>query len=203
MEKNELYAHLHADACHRYWREILRLYLQKLAKASKLFHKKWIQTKDRRVTDFANYFHTNWVVKNSLWFEGATPGYPSTNNGIESTNAVIKKAHTFRERLPVVLFGIADTWSKQSNPASVNCISFVKMVSNRYVFHIGLGRFNGQLEMTRCYNDAMMLTVLQGTVLTTVLLFFQYGTIPNHHCCFAYISKSGWKVALVWSLQKT
>jgi len=35
------------------------------------------------------------------WFEGAAVVFPSANNGLEATNAVIKREHTLRERLPV------------------------------------------------------------------------------------------------------
>lgn len=57
----------------------------------------------------------------SNWFEGAASGYPSTNNGIESTNSIIKKEHTLRDRLPVSQFlnklnDLLIKWSMDRNP---------------------------------------------------------------------------------------
>ena len=57
-------------------------------------------------------------------------GYPSTNNGLEVTNAVIKRNHTFRERLPVGQFlvkvlQIVAGRSEARNPSSTNCKNFL------------------------------------------------------------------------------
>ena len=57
--------------------------------------------RDRRVKEFVTYFEEQWFDKNQNWYEGAALGQPSTNSGIESTNAAIKRGHTLRERLPV------------------------------------------------------------------------------------------------------
>jgi len=63
------------------------------------------------------------------WYDGYAPGFPSTNNGIEATNAVIKREHTSRERAPVVQFlnsllELVKKWSEVRSPLSVNCIPF-------------------------------------------------------------------------------
>lgn len=98
-------------------------------KASELFLKKWNAPADQQVTKFLAYFRAQWVVKNNAWFEGAAPGQPSTNNGIEATNAVIKREHTFRERLPIGHFlhsaiELVEKWSMTRNPDFINCIKY-------------------------------------------------------------------------------
>lgn len=65
--------------------------------ATKLFIKKW---KKRGCPEFCAYLKKKWIDKNSNWFEGVASYTPSTNNGLEAYNNVIKKFETFRERLP-------------------------------------------------------------------------------------------------------
>lgn len=63
------------------------------------------------------YFKNEWIVsKHSFWYEGAGLTYPSTNNGLESTNKGIKDTHTLREREHISRFmktagGIIEKWS--------------------------------------------------------------------------------------------
>ena len=66
---------------------------------------------------FLIYFETNWIRQNSNWFEGAAPGYPSSNNALEGTNNDIKDSFTFRERLPMnefleLLLKIVRKWAE-------------------------------------------------------------------------------------------
>lgn len=94
-------------------------------KASELFLKKWEMTDEDGIKDFIDYFRSQWLHKNFNWYEGISVGYPSTNNGIEATNAIIKKQHTLRERLPVGQFlnsvlSLLVTWSKERDPQSPN-----------------------------------------------------------------------------------
>jgi len=93
------------------------------------FFFKWTATSDRQVTDFLEYFRAHWVAKNNAWLEGAALGHPSSNNGIEAINAVIKRKHTFRERLPIGHFmhsgiELVEKWSPTRNPDSENCIKY-------------------------------------------------------------------------------
>ena len=86
------------------------------------------------MTDCVTHFCDQWLSKNCNWYEGAALGYPSTNNSIESTNVVVKRKHTFRERLPVGQFsnamvGIRQKWSRDRKPMSVNCIPFCQVPS--------------------------------------------------------------------------
>lgn len=64
--------------------------------ATRLFIKKW---KRHGLIDFCNYFKKEWVDKNSNWFEGVAAYTPSTNNGLEAYNNIIKKFETFRQKL--------------------------------------------------------------------------------------------------------
>ena len=86
-----------------------------------LFIKKWKQLDDTNVNTFCDYLNDNWIEKNEKWYEGAAPGYPSTNNGNEGTNQDIKDSYTFRERLPLnqflaLMLNIAKSWSIDRNP---------------------------------------------------------------------------------------
>ena len=63
---------------------------------SKLFCEKW--RNDER--DFVEYFEKQWLGVHSNWFEGAAQFTPSTNNGVESHNASIKRKITLHRRLP-------------------------------------------------------------------------------------------------------
>jgi len=70
-----------------------------------------------------------------LWFERAAVDYPSSNNGLEATNGVIKRDHTLQTRLPVGQFlqsgsKLLEKWSYARNPASVNCIPFAAVRSH-------------------------------------------------------------------------
>ena len=92
-----------------------------------LFLKKWQKVQP----EFVTYFKEQWLDKNEQWYEGAALNYSSTNNGLESTNAIIKAEHTMRERLPVgqflsVMVEIVNEWSDRRNPVSPNCIKFKK-----------------------------------------------------------------------------
>ena len=63
---------------------------------------KWeVESASAEVVEFMSYFRGEWIDENPNWFEGyAHPSTaPSTNNGNEAINAVIKKEDTFRELL--------------------------------------------------------------------------------------------------------
>lgn len=99
-------------------------------KASGLFLKKWKKNPDQKVCDFIEYFEREWIVLLPNWYEGAAVGLPSSNNGVEATNAVIKNEFTLRERLPVGQFlndcttKMVKRWSQRRDPKSVNCVHF-------------------------------------------------------------------------------
>lgn len=67
---------------------------------AELFCNKW----DPLEADFVTYFKKQWLGAHSNWFEGAADYTPSTNNALESHNAVIKRKITFRKRLPLNQF---------------------------------------------------------------------------------------------------
>lgn len=64
---------------------------------SKLFCDKWIELE----SNFVAYFKKEWLTTHSNWFEGASDYTPSSNNALESHNAVIKRKITLRRRLPM------------------------------------------------------------------------------------------------------
>jgi len=99
--------------------------------ASALFLRQWRKKKNICINDFLSYFEKEWLLKYRNWFAGAAPGHPSSNNGLEATNAVIKKENTLRERLPVGQFlncmsEIVKMWSRSRDPLSVNCVVFAE-----------------------------------------------------------------------------
>lgn len=65
-----------------------------------LFCAKWKQLEP----DFVTYFEKEWLASHCNWFEGAAKYTPSTNNALESHNAVIKRLITLRRRLPMNQF---------------------------------------------------------------------------------------------------
>lgn len=67
---------------------------------AELFCTKWRPLEEY----FVEYFKTQWLGVHSNWFEGAAVYTPSTNNALESHNAVIKRKITFRKRLPLDKF---------------------------------------------------------------------------------------------------
>lgn len=96
-------------------------------KASQLFVEKW-RSKQPSITA---YFEDEWLQQKSEWYEGAGIGYPSTNNGIEGTNAWIKREQTLRERLPVgqflnTLVYLLEKWSTNRDPQRVNHVPFAE-----------------------------------------------------------------------------
>ena len=65
--------------------------------------------------------HNKNFEKKYTWFEGAIPGYPTTDNALEGTNAVLKEEYTLRERLPLrdfvrMAMTIVRDWSQERNP---------------------------------------------------------------------------------------
>lgn len=67
---------------------------------SKLFLKKWM----KKEPDFVKYFNKQWLGVHKNWYEGAAEYTPSTNNGLEAFNGVIKSNYTFRNRLKFAEF---------------------------------------------------------------------------------------------------
>lgn len=65
-----------------------------------LFIEKWHTLE----SNFIQYFRQQWLSTHSNCFEGAAEYTPSTNNSLESHNAVIKRKITFRKRLPLNKF---------------------------------------------------------------------------------------------------
>ena len=99
---------------------------QTFTTAADLFLKKWRSAHP----DLVSYIQSQWLNKHREWYEGAAYGYPSTNNGLEATNAWIKKQHTFGERYPVGQFlnniiELITKWSKNRDPQCINCIHFI------------------------------------------------------------------------------
>ena len=104
---------------------------ESFSKASQLFLRKWKKDKDLRVKEFVSYFQEQWLVKYPNWYEGAAPGYLSTNNGIEGTNAWLKRSHTLRELSSVGQFlsgveTLRRNWFQRRDPVSVNCEIFAE-----------------------------------------------------------------------------
>lgn len=67
---------------------------------TKLFCEKWMSIEP----EFVEYFKKEWLGVHCNWYEGAAVYTPSTNNALESHNAVIKRTITMRKRLPLNQF---------------------------------------------------------------------------------------------------
>lgn len=110
-------------------------YKKLFAKASELFLTKWNnqtvpkQGSKNELESFPDYFKRSYLDKTNRWALTFSPLCPSTNNGLESTNGIIKEQKTLRERLPTNVFlakmkDIAFNWSKRRDSDSINCIHF-------------------------------------------------------------------------------
>merc|ERR1719223_809918 len=89
---------------------------------------------------FMEKFKSNHVEKNRNWYEGAALCRPSTNNGLEGTNGVIKRNFTNRDRLPVGRFidmicQIVGSHSERHNERSSNFQKFAQ--SPEITFQVG------------------------------------------------------------------
>ncbi|CAF1597895.1 unnamed protein product, partial [Didymodactylos carnosus] len=67
-----------------------------------LLIQKWSATPATK--KFSDYFVDQWITKLPYWYEGAAFGKPSTNNGCESMNAIIKQKYTLRNKLQLSAF---------------------------------------------------------------------------------------------------
>ena len=84
---------------------------------------------DSDVVNFIKVFKAEWIDQNYNWFEGYNypnnAGSPSTNNGNEACNGVIKSEDTLRELLPLYTFllvscQIVYKWSRARDPLNSN-----------------------------------------------------------------------------------
>lgn len=53
------------------------------AAAAAVFISTWKAKEDHRILDVLQYFQAQELDKNANRYEGAAPGYPSSNNGLE------------------------------------------------------------------------------------------------------------------------
>lgn len=69
-----------------------------------LFLDKWLSVGREDICSCLEYLQNSKLERNSTWFEGIAPGFPSTNNGLEAINQSIKRQNTFRQRLELSRF---------------------------------------------------------------------------------------------------
>jgi hypothetical protein len=109
--------------------DIRRLEICKTAETfkigAKLFIAKWENT-DQSIDDFLEYFKSEKLETSKNWYEAVAECVPSTSNGIESGNRLVKDNDTFRERWPIGRFQsksleIVHHWSNDRNPKKENC----------------------------------------------------------------------------------
>lgn len=90
------------------------------ATISHLFIKKWEKSRDENVKHYLNYFCERRLQKNSGWFEGFATGFPSTNNGIGTTNSVIKRDHLTVDPFFNNVLTLVKGWSEKRDAEYVN-----------------------------------------------------------------------------------
>jgi hypothetical protein len=96
--------------------------LQEFEAGKSLWLKKW---NTGPTAEFAKYVEAEYFLQRANWFEGYAPGYPKTNNGLESINATVKNENTLRNKLPLGEFfatmeEIVNGWSWERDPATAN-----------------------------------------------------------------------------------
>ncbi|CAF3436604.1 unnamed protein product [Rotaria socialis] len=67
---------------------------------------------------FVEYFENEWLNSHNTWYENIQHFTPSTNDGLESFNKIIKDEDTYRERIPlsrfrIITFETVKQWSSQ------------------------------------------------------------------------------------------
>ena len=79
------------------------------------------------VNVFITYLNEKeWIQRYEGWYEGYALLYPSTNNGLESSNRKIKDDGTFHKRVPISEFlkiiytRIIYNWSIERDPNAIN-----------------------------------------------------------------------------------
>jgi len=100
---------------------------EEFLKAKSLWIRKYESIEE--VSEFLSYFSKEYLSRRSSWYEGAAPGSPSTNNGLESINNLIKRDGTFRRKLPLreflqCMLKLLERWSYERNPSSVDTKHF-------------------------------------------------------------------------------
>ncbi len=82
------------------------------------------------VQEYCGYFKKGWVDSELChWFEGAAPGHPSANNGLESLKSLIKNNGTLRNQMPVGQFvnwalELVWNWSRERDSHTQDCKRF-------------------------------------------------------------------------------
>lgn len=89
-------------------------------------------------SEFVQYFQKEWLGSHCNWYEGAAVYNPSTNNALESYNAVIKRSITMRKRLPLNQF--LTCISKLMNEISQQFTSGEREIVNKPAVHNNLMR---------------------------------------------------------------
>jgi hypothetical protein len=97
--------------------------LEEFLAGVELLRAQYVDGEDAGIAAFFTYLDEEWLTpQRRLWFEGAGPNRPSTNNALESLNGHLKTGHTLRNRLPILEFlgGLQDrllpAWSKDRGP---------------------------------------------------------------------------------------
>jgi len=82
-------------------------------RAVALFIKKW---KSKNENEFMAYMTKKWLSIHNSWYEGYNHFTPSTNNGLESDNRILKHEQTLRKQVSLSRFShqtfeIGGKWS--------------------------------------------------------------------------------------------
>lgn len=94
------------------------------------------------------YFQKEWLESHCNWYEGAAIYNPSTNNALESHNAVIKRSITMRKRLP--LNQLLTCISKLMNEISQQFSSGEREIVKKPAVHNNLMREAALLRQEEC-----------------------------------------------------
>ncbi|CAF1063645.1 unnamed protein product [Didymodactylos carnosus] len=107
--------------------------------------------------NFSDYFVDQWVTKLPFWYEGAAYGKPSTNNGCESMNAVIKQKYTLRNKLQLSAFlpkmeQMLQDWSEASISSPFALVTSISLEAELHAYKwsfgwICIGLVNGHRSM--------------------------------------------------------
>ena len=130
-------------------------------KAVQVFFQYW--HKHAEMSLFLNYFKKEYIQRNYSWYEGASILSPSSNNGLEAFNGIIKKyileyrknfIIEFVDRMSSIIESKSEEMNVDGNCERCKIHYPEKEINNEYSF-IEIGEYNGELLFMKSTNDNM------------------------------------------------
>lgn len=135
-----------------------------------LFMKKWRLESEEMI----DYFEKQWVQICPNWYEAFAKRIPSSNNGLESRNRLIKDEHTFRERMELGVFNttllsMIETWSISITPGLSEVNSDApELPLNKWTEGYQFAKSNSKITSRRSANKVIYRSATSQTVVDSI-----------------------------------